>query len=284
MINWKITEVSRNVHTLRLLPAKEWWGLLVTDCHFDNANCRLDLLKKHFDQAKERGAFVISAGDFFCAMQGKFDKRSNKTSLRPEFQRDDYIDALVDEATKWLTPYAANLAVWGDGNHESSIAKLHETRLSERLCARLRDRGSNVKHGGYSGWVRHYLESKGRKCPRGSVDLFYHHGGGQDPAVTKGLIEHERMASWLKAEVVLTGHIHQQNYTRTRSIELNLNCNIVHCYTHWLRAGTYQESYQDGFGGYHIEKNRGPRPLGGWWVRFYIKNHEVKFDIMPTEI
>ena len=282
-MSWEVIEKHRNVHVVKCAEAMEWWALLLTDVHWDNPKCERGLLTRHLDEAKARNAAVISAGDFFCAMQGKWDKRASKVDLRPEHQTDDYLDSLVDTATDWLEPYRDVLAVFGDGNHEKSIQKRHETNLTERLCARLRDRGSKVKRGGYGGWVRFEIqEANGRRG--GSRNLFYHHGAGMDPAVTKGLIEHERMAAWLDgADVVLTGHIHQLNYTRTRRVSLDNADNVVKRTVHWLRAGSYKDDYADGAAGHHVERNRGPRPLGGWWVRFYVRDHKIHLVVAPTE-
>lgn len=279
--SWKIEEVQRNVHLVRFPRGKEWWVLLLSDVHWDHVHCDRELLQRHMDQAKERKALVTCAGDFFCAMEGKWDKRAQKSELRPEFQVDEYLDALVDHATEWLTPYKDNLAVFGDGNHESSILKRHESSLLERLCARLRDRGSKVKHGGYCGWVRFFFTEPNGRAPE-AVSLFYHHGAGQDPAVTKGMIEHERMAAWLRdADIVHTGHIHQHNYTRTVGVSLNQSHQIVQKPIHWLRSGSYKDEYKAG--GYHIERNRGPRPMGGWWIKFSVRNHKIVIEITSTE-
>ena len=69
----------------------ELWILLTSDWHWDNPKCDRKTLKRHLDQAKERNAKIIITGDLFCAMQGKYDKRSNKSSLRPEHQTDNYL-------------------------------------------------------------------------------------------------------------------------------------------------------------------------------------------------
>jgi len=282
-VAWQIVEKRRNVHVVKFPARRESWALLLADVHWDNPKCERGLLTRHLDEARSREAAVVSAGDFFCAMQGKWDKRASKADVRPEHQADDYLDAIVGTAVDYLEPYRSNLALFGEGNHEQSIQKRHETNLTERLCARLRDRGSNVCRGGFGGWIRFECkEVNGRGA--GSRTLFYHHGAGMDPAVTKGQIEWERMASWLDGtDLVLAGHIHHHNYTRTKRVTLDASDSIVKRTVHWLRAGTYKDCYADGAAGYHIERNRGPRSLGGWWVRFYTHNHNLRLEVVPTE-
>lgn len=279
--SWKIDEVQRNVHVLRFPRAKEWWMLLLSDVHWDNIHCDRALIKRHLDQAKDRKAVVTCAGDFFCAMQGRWDKRASKSDLRPELQTENYLDALVDQAAEWLLPYKDILGVWGDGNHETGIVKRHETNIADRLCDRMRSMGSQVRHGGYCGWVRLRFTEPGGRHPEDML-LFYHHGAGADPAVTKGQIEQERMAAWLRgADIVHTGHIHQHTYTRTMSVSLSCANKVVIKPIHWIRSGSYIDSYQAG--GYHIERNRGPRPMGGWWVKFSVRNHQIVTEVTATE-
>ena len=79
--------------------------LLLSDLHWDNPLCDRALLKKHLEQAKAAEAPILVFGDLFCAMQGKYDPRSSKASLRPEHQVPNYLDALVDTAVDFFDFY-----------------------------------------------------------------------------------------------------------------------------------------------------------------------------------
>lgn len=79
--------------------------LLLSDVHWDNPHCDRRKFKQALDKAKERGAKVAIFGDFFCAMQGKYDKRSSKIAIRPEHQTGNYLDSLVDTAAERLPPH-----------------------------------------------------------------------------------------------------------------------------------------------------------------------------------
>src|SRR3990167_9365355 len=77
----------------------EKWVMLSSDHHFDNIHCDRALLKRHLDKAVERDAMIYVFGAIYCAMQGKYDKRSDRTELRPEYAHTNkYLDALVETA------------------------------------------------------------------------------------------------------------------------------------------------------------------------------------------
>ena len=78
--------------------------LLIADVHFDSISCDRKLLKKHLDEVVERNAKVFIFGDFFDVMGGKFDKRSSKGDLRPEYNTSSYIDNVVYDAIAFLYP------------------------------------------------------------------------------------------------------------------------------------------------------------------------------------
>lgn len=207
---WTIEERARNIHAIRVeLPrvGDEAWGLLQSDVHWDNPKCDRDTLKEHLDEAADRGAFILDNGDWFCAMQGKWDKRANKSDLRPEHQSATYLDALVDTSAEYLAPYAPYLGVRGFGNHETGILKRHETHLTERLVERIKAKHpkSPVKLGGYGGWIVIEVRYGGTRIH--PFKLHYHHGHGGGGPVTRGVIQTNRMAVYLAdADIVWTGH------------------------------------------------------------------------------
>ena len=129
--------------------------MLSSDHHWDNPDANREMIEKHLKEAMKKGAKVFMIGDFFCAMQGKYDKRSDKKKMRPEHMAGNYLDLLVNTAAEWLMPYRDCIAVIGQGNHETAITGRHETNLIERLVERLNIGHENkVYMGGYGGWIR----------------------------------------------------------------------------------------------------------------------------------
>lgn len=277
--DWRVVERARNVHELRLekpLKSKaEAWLLWMSDEHWDHPKCKLDLLKAHHDEAVERGALIIKVGDTFCAMQGRGDPRGDKESVRSEHWGGDYLDRLVKTAANWYAPWKDNIAVIGLGNHETSVYKHHETCLVERLTQSLQDKGGIARKGGYCGWIRAMMS---RFQQRFSHRAFYHHGFGGGGPVTKGLIDFNRIAEWVDADSIISGHVHWKQHTPVQRLRLNEASQLTRDYVHFVRCSTYKDEFEDGHAGFHVEKGRGPRPLGGWWQRFSTNNDQLIVD------
>ncbi len=280
---WSFTEHARNIHRLHIeLPTvkDEQWILLQSDVHWDNPHCDRALLEKHWKLAKERDAPILDNGDFFCAMQGKWDKRANKDELLPEHRTGSYLDSLVSTAAAALHPYRDLLTLRGQGNHETGVLKRHETNLTERLVERLRVKGSGAMLGGYSGYIVFDVSYKSTR--RQPFKLHYHHGAGGGGPVTRGVIQTNRQAVYLSdADIVWNGHTHDAWQVPIARVKLNQdNTSIVHTRQVHLRTAGYKEEYADGYGGFHIERWGAPKPVGAAWLRFYMANCDTpEFEI-----
>jgi hypothetical protein len=267
-----IEKNARTVLTLHMDDVRagwEQWFLLSSDRHWDNPKTNLTLMRKHLDEAKRRDALVFDFGDLFCAMQGRFDPRSSKKDVRPEHQRSDYLDALVETAGVWFGPHADLFALIGEGNHETSIHKRHETNLTARLVERLNAQtGSKIAHGGFSGWVRFQFTIQG--TVRTARNLYYHHGYGGDAPVTKGVIQTNRMAVYLPdADFVVTGHTHNEWIFPIARQRINKQGTLYLDEQLHIKLPSYKEEFGDGHGGWHIERGAPPKPCGAMWLRFY---------------
>lgn len=266
---FRIEHPSRNVHVVRMDPnAKEWWILCQSDEHQDNPDCDRSLLKKHHELALERQAPILKYGDYYCVMQGKFDRRQDRSKVRPEHQCGDYLDAIVRTGADLLEPYAHHIVMLGRGNHEQAIYKHHETDITERTCQVLRDRtGAPIQAGGYGGWIRLMFESPSRGRRR-SINGHYFHGAGGGGPVTKGVIQTNRRQDSIYADFYLGGHVHEAWTVRRSRAELN-NMNRVtqrDC-LHVCTPG-YKNEFKDGNGGWHVETGKPPKPKGCVWLRF----------------
>lgn len=276
-------EKKGNVLTVRFTDfGKGWekWFLLSSDRHHDNAHTNQVLERQHLEQAKERDAYVIDIGDLFCAMQGKFDPRQDRSQLRPEYRDNDYLDALVDHAAKFYAPYAKQILQISPGNHETSIIKRHQTNLSERLVERLKYITSQKVHlGGYSGWIQFKFDY-GR---RDAINLHYHHGYGGGGPVTLGVIQHNRQAVYLPdAHIVYSGHTHDEWMLTRSRVRLSTNGHVYHDEQLHIRTPGYKEEYGSGEGGWHIETGKPPKPNGAAWLRFYCETTSKKIGYEIT--
>jgi hypothetical protein len=287
MQNWTIDALSRNVHRINLeLPTKasRFRVLIQTDVHWDNPHCDQDLFRAHLDEAKQVGAPVLDFGDFFCCMQGKYDKRHSKSDVRPEHMGSNYLDRLISTAAAELRPYHSIMAVRGLGNHETAIRKAHETDLTERLVNQLRAEGCTTAHaGGYSGWVRFCIKYN---CgTRTSFDLWYHHGYGGGGPVTRGTIQTSRQAVYVPtADIVCNGHTHDAWVMPIAQVRLSRECKLERKMQVHVRTPGYKEEYGDGHGGWHSERGGPPKPLGAAWVEFYTdRAGKVAFEVREAK-
>ena len=263
--------------------------LLTSDWHFDNTKCDRGLMKEHFDEAKHKGAGILAIGDLFCAMQGKYDKRSSKSSIRPENMVDNYLDSLVYTMAEWLEPYKEHLLFISYGNHETSVLKHTETDLLARLAVAL---NTGLAVSGYGG----YLKLQFYRSPKGEITsvpsekhsmssflikTFHGHGGGGP--VTKGVIQSQRQAViYPDADCVVSGHVHDQyiiNYPKER---VNKNGLLSIKPQFHIRTATYKEEFQHDIGGWHTERGGGPKPLGGAWLKFKIKDDNGTIGFSPS--
>jgi hypothetical protein len=74
------------------------------------------------------------------------------------------------------------------------------------------------------------------------------------------------------ADIFASGHIHQRVLTNPVTIGLNHNGRVVKRERVHLICSTYKDEF--GMTGYHTQQGRRPRPMGGWWLRFYYDRSE----------
>ena len=269
----KVKEISRNVHQIDFTfndIREEKWVLLRSDVHHDSKHCDRAMEKRHLDQAIERNALIIDNGDLYDAMQGRFDRRSSKDDLLPEYKKGDYLDALVSEAAKFYKPYAKNFAILGQGNHETAILKHHETNITERLKERLNiglKDSEKCYMGGYGGWIKFVGSYHGGKE---SIMMHYFHGSGGGGPVTRGVIQTNRQAVYLPdAQICVTGHTHDQWIVPIERQRIkNTAMKLYKEPQYHIKISGYKEEYEDGYGGWHIERGAPPKPKGACWLKF----------------
>lgn len=264
-----------------------WSMLAISDVHLDNPHCDRRLLKRHLDEAKARGAAIVIIGDLFCLMQGKYDPRSSKQDMRPEYLQAGrpYLDAVLEDAVAFLAPYADQLMLVSEGNHETNIAARLETDMIARFCDTMRDRhGSPVLAGPYAGWLRLAFRCGNAARFR---NVHFDHGSGGGGPVTKGIIQVNRRQTYLDdCDVDLTGHIHERWMLQNVNEYVDKVGRIRLRPTMHLCLGTYKEERLAGRG-YHVERSRPPKPLGGWWIDARLsmddRTKDIHLSARPTE-
>lgn len=258
--------METNVHLLKK-EFEKTKVLLISDIHWDNPKCKRDLLKSHLDEALKINADILLNGDTFCLMQGAYDPRKNKNDIRPEHNKANYLDAVVDTAIEWFKPYAHLIKVVGYGNHETNILKRQETDVIKRFVDGLNaEMGTDIQVGGYGGWVLYSFRRKG-STSTAAYRIKYFHGSGGGGPVTKGSIQFNRMSTMVEnADMIWMGHVHESQEL-TYTVERLNGSNVVDLRDILMvRTPTYKEEYNEGKGGWHVERGAPPKPLGGRWL------------------
>jgi hypothetical protein len=274
------TKHTRNIHEVTCQSGQEF--LLMSDLHWDNPHCDRGLLKNHLDEAVKRNAAIILNGDTYCCMGGKYDRRADKSLIRPEHNTDRYFDAIVDTSVEWFAPYAKNILLIGYGNHETAIIKHGETDLLQRFASTLNySTGSSVQVGGYGGTIDIRVLHDTIRGVNFVVHYFHGHSGGG--AVSRGVIHDQRLLAGTEGyDLTWMGHVHELYYHQ----------NMVHRYDrstktliqkpiHQLRTATYKEEWDGGYMGFHTERGRGPKPLGGYWLKLETSRNSSKDNKGP---
>lgn len=265
-----------------MADTKDQWVYLTSDLHIDAACCAREALLEDFDEAVQRKAQIIVAGDIFDAMQGRFDPRRSMEGLRPEYRREDYYDFVVTDVARVLAPYAKNIVMLADGNHEMSVLKNANTNLTDRLVHELNAHyGGKVQHGGYGGWVRWMWEHGG--TPGQSIKMKYFHGSGGEAPVTMGAIQSQRQAAVLgNADIVLNGHSHNSYWMARVKECLSNKGDVWFVNQHHIRTPGYHQGYGDGTKGWEVTSGKGPKPIGGVWLRMIVKSQRVSVEVTPN--
>jgi hypothetical protein len=275
-----VTKHTRNIHEVTCQSGQEF--LLVSDLHWDNPHCDRGLLKNHLDEAVKRNAAIILNGDTYCCMGGKYDRRADKSLIRPEHNTDRYFDAIVDTSVEWFAPYAKNILLIGYGNHETAIIKHGETDLLQRFASTINyATGSSIQVGGYGGTIDIRVLHDTIRGVNFVVHYFHGHSGGG--AVSRGVIHDQRLLAGTEGyDLTWMGHVHELYYHQ----------NMVHRYDrstktliqkpiHQLRTATYKEEWDGGYMGFHTERGRGPKPLGGYWLKLETSRNTSKDNKGP---
>jgi hypothetical protein len=261
------------------------WFLLRSDAHHDAVGADRELEDRHLKQAKALGAYILDIGDMFDCMQGRYDKRADRSALREEYQHGPYLDRLVDVAYERYLPYADRWLLMSPGNHETSVAKHNDTNLTERLYARLKPHAPLLQMGTYQGFVR--IRVRRQKVRRGSVTIAYHHGFGGSAPVTRGVIQSNRMAiSYPDAEIVWSGHTHTEFYLSLARIRLNSEDVVTRDEQIHIKSPGYKEDTLKGEG-WAVEKGFMPQSLGAWWLKIVIEGYtdrkRIRFGLEPAK-
>jgi predicted phosphodiesterase len=249
--------------------------LCISDLHFDSKKCNRKALKAMMDEAVERNAHIAIFGDILDIMGAKFDPRSSKGDIRPEYSTNNYFMDVLDDAVRFFGPYSDRILFLSMGNHEDSVKKRHEFDLLSIMSYKLKQE-YNWKGllGPYEGWILFRVLEGATNHNRGTVKAYYTHGAGGNAPVTRGVIQSSRRQVQISADMFISGHIHTQfsfpipqRMVNSHGVEEIKD--IVH-----LQLGCFKESHR---GSWEAQRGFGPANIGGYWVKFFVKDKKPRF-------
>lgn len=244
--------------------------LQLSDIHFDSIECDRKQLFSDMKQAVDTGWYILMLGDIFDAMQGRFDPRRSMNKVRPEYRTEDYYDAVVNDAIEQFRPYADNMLLVTDGNHETAVLRNANTDLIKRLTRGLSTDKHTVWRGGYGGII--IFNESGYITP-----AKYFHGSGGEAPVTRGSIQTNRQAVFLPDfNIIMNGHSHHQYIIPITRERVTDGGEHYFDFQWHLRSPGYVMSYGDGSQGWEVTRGGVPKPVGGVLVDIFEK------DIRPT--
>ena len=255
---------------------------LISDVHFDSISCDRTALKKHLDDALNSNALIVLGGDWFDAMQGKFDPRRNMDELRPEYRCEKYFDVVVEDSAEFLKPYANNIVAITQGNHELSVRRNSNTDLVDRLVFHLRLNGSPAVTGWWRGWIRFLLRSHKRG---GNIKLYYSHGtSGSNAPVTRGVIATNRQAVYEPdADVVWNAHTHTAYIVPIVRERLTVKGKVYNDIGWFVRTPGYKRDWENA-DGFASQKGFGPNPVGCATLNLTFSAHEYTSVAASLEV
>lgn len=245
--------------------------LFLGDLHLDHPQSDRAGLKRLLDEAVERNAAIVLLGDVFDVMQGTGDRRGTKSGLLARYlTNDQYLTNVLDDVVNFLKPYAKNVWLVLQGNHESSVLKHHGVRLEQLLTIELNRLGGHAIAAGYQTYaLLRLIYGAGRERATG-IPFFVAHGHGGGGEVTKGVIQAQRRAvTYPDARFVVSGHVHSSYYVAHEQYRLAATTFRPYAteQEHYVVGGWKNEA--EGGMGWHVERGRGPRLPSGWWASFY---------------
>jgi hypothetical protein len=156
----------------------------------------------------------------------------------------------------------------------TSILKRQEIDIIRNLCERI-----NVNSiGKYSGFIQ-LMFNEGTSDSH-VITMYYNHGSGGNSPVTRGVIKSNRRQSFIQADIIVSGHIHNEWVLSLPMVKVNKHGMIEKTEQTHISLGTYKD---DSFTGGWADGNEFPPPnKGGAWIRFYWDNG-IRYDVIRAQ-
>jgi predicted phosphodiesterase len=249
--------------------------MFLGDLHLDSNYTNRKALKRALDQAVAEDAPIVILGDVFDAMQSKGDRRASKAALVRQYHgRDDYLNAMLEDAEEFLRPYARHVWIMLHGNHDADMVKYHETDLLRLLSVSLNRDGASIATPGY----QTHVAIKPRISTSKYADLvlgWVTHGSGGSSPVTGGVIGASRRAVYIpQADFFVSGHLHRPFDFPTGQVRVSQAGHVYKQRVRHVQVGAWKdESVNDPT--WANQKGMQPMPVGpAFWLELRLARGE----------
>lgn len=212
---------------------------LFSDTHIDNPNFDEATFNEHASYCIKDQRYILFGGDVLDVILRTDHKRAVNSLLE---KRDDQVNAKLEKAYDILSPYRDYILFFGRGNHEESCLKYNGVNVLDLLAKMLT---AGTKHkisvGNYANFLRFNFKDTRNKSVA-HYDIYQHHGMGASAPVTKGMIDFNRIAKGVNADLIWTGHKHQAVIDASDPIMfLDQNGNVIIKNRQCIMTPSYQK-------------------------------------------
>jgi hypothetical protein len=257
---------------------KEFDIIWFADAHLDSNKSKVDFLHKILKENPK--AFIIFGGDNHDLMQGKLDKRNDKSALKPDLKSSDYWNQLVNLTRKEIIDrYKDRIICWNTGNHETGALRNLEFDYLDFLLDNGR-LGNRLYTSGYI-IVKYKTTTAYISYP-----IYFQHAPPSGGGRSKGMLSVDLLLGQRPdAKAIITEHIHQ-TWIHPETVERLGSKNKLHYQTVWfIQAPTLKAEHEGPkLGFFHEKLRRGANTIGAIKLKFKLINkHEVKYLDMTPE-
>ena len=212
---------------------------LFSDPHIDSPNFDETTFIEHANYCMNDQRYMLFGGDMFDSIIRTDQKRAVNSLLE---QGDNQLNIKIDKVYELLKPYQSQILFLGRGNHEESVLKHNGIDLLEMLAKIL---NAGQKHqivvGNYANFLRfNWVDSRNKSAVH--YDIYQHHGMGGSAPVTKGMIDFNRIAKGVNADLIWIGHKHQAVIDASDPIMyLDQNGNVILKNRQCIMTPSYQK-------------------------------------------
>jgi hypothetical protein len=252
--------------------------VVISDGHFDNPHSQLKWLQNKLDN-EFKDAYIIIGGDSIDVMQGKNDRRSDKSIITDKTRRADYFNAVYEYVKKEIHDrYNDRIITWNRGNHDNSIINHNEIDLISLIC------GDVTPVGAVSGYIHFQYTEKNHRCA--SSLLYYQHIPDSGGKRSKGMLSVDTIrGKFPDADIFVTEHIHNA-WIHPEGVErVDSRCNVTKKIQWFIQNTTIKDEFDTDRNGFFHEKIKsGPQIVGFSCIEFeFIRDRGQKKEALKLK-